>query len=67
MSHISELCLSVSNYLSLILEDRWQEETKLNILRVKLDYETIAKLQDMYTQKKISTFNFIVVLAGEQL
>lgn len=67
MSHISELCLSASNYLSLILEDRWQEETKLNILRVKLDYETIAKLQDMYTQKKISTFNFIVVLAGEQL
>lgn len=67
MSHISELCLSVSNYLSLILEDRWQEETKLNILRVKFDYETIAKLQDMYTQKKISTFNFIVVLAGEQL
>lgn len=67
MSHISELCLSATNYLSLILEDRWQEETKLNILRVKLDYETIAKLQDMYTQKKISTFNFIVVLAGEQL
>lgn len=67
MSHISELCLSASNYLSLILEDRWQEETKLNILRVKFDYETIAKLQDMYTQKKISTFNFIVVLAGEQL
>lgn len=67
MSHISELCLSATNYLSLILEDRWQEETKLNILRVKFDYETIAKLQDMYTQKKISTFNFIVVLAGEQL
>ena len=67
MSHISELCLSATNYLSLILEDRWQEETKLNILRVKLDYGTIAKLQDMYTQKKISTFNFIVVLAGEQL